>query len=130
MQLLELQSAARGELGERGEDRRPGSRQRGEARIALAHFHLGPFHCYQLTHPEHIHEVLVRKAKKFRKPTRLKQVFGPDFEPTQYRMLLFGLGMVLLMIWKPRGLISFRAPSIFLRERRLVRADVVSEGHG
>ena len=34
----------------------------------------------------------------------LKRVFGPDFEPTQYRMLLFGLAMVLLMIWKPRGL--------------------------
>ena len=60
----------------------------------------------------------------------LKRVFGPDFEPTQYRMLLFGLAMVLLMIWKPRGLISFRPPSIFLRERRLVRADMVKEGHG
>jgi branched-chain amino acid transport system permease protein len=60
----------------------------------------------------------------------LKRVFGPDFEPTQYRMLLFGLAMVLLMIWKPRGLISFRAPSIFLRERRLVRSDMVKEGHG
>ena len=34
----------------------------------------------------------------------LKRVFGPDFEPTHYRMLLFGLAMVLLMIWKPRGL--------------------------
>ena len=34
----------------------------------------------------------------------LKHIFGPDFEPTQYRMLLFGLAMVLLMIWKPRGL--------------------------
>jgi branched-chain amino acid transport system permease protein len=60
----------------------------------------------------------------------LKRVFGADFEPTQYRMLLFGLAMVLLMIWKPRGLISFRAPSIFLRERRLVRSDMVKEGHG
>src|SRR5437667_6299280 len=45
----------------------------------------------------------------------LTRVFGPDLELTQYRMLLFGLAMVLLMIWKPRGLISFRAPSIFLR---------------
>ena len=45
-------------------------------------------------------------------------------------MLLFGLAMVLVMIWKPRGLISFRAPSIFLRERRTVRADLVKEGHG
>jgi branched-chain amino acid transport system permease protein len=60
----------------------------------------------------------------------LKQVFGPDFEPTQYRMLLFGLAMVILMIWKPRGLIATRHPSIFLRERRAVRADLVKEGHG
>jgi branched-chain amino acid transport system permease protein len=45
-------------------------------------------------------------------------------------MLLFGLGMVLLMIWKPRGLVSFRAPSIFLRERRMVRAEAVREGRG
>ena len=36
----------------------------------------------------------------------LKQVFGSDFDPTQYRMLLFGLAMVLIMIWKPRGLIA------------------------
>jgi branched-chain amino acid transport system permease protein len=60
----------------------------------------------------------------------LKRVFGPDFEPTQYRMLLFGLAMVVVMIWKPRGLIATRQPSIFLRERRAVRADLVKEGHG
>jgi branched-chain amino acid transport system permease protein len=60
----------------------------------------------------------------------LKQIFGPGFEPTHYRMLLFGLAMVLIMIWKPRGLVSFRVPSIFLREARPVRADMVKEGHG
>jgi branched-chain amino acid transport system permease protein len=60
----------------------------------------------------------------------LKQVFGADFEPTQYRMLLFGLAMVVVMIWKPRGLIATRQPSIFLRERRAVKADLVKEGHG
>jgi branched-chain amino acid transport system permease protein len=60
----------------------------------------------------------------------LRRIFGPDFEPTQYRMLLFGLAMVLVMIWKPRGLISFRMPSIFLTERRRVRAELVQEGHG
>ncbi len=42
----------------------------------VAYFRLGPFPCYQFTHPDHIHEVLVRKAKSFHKPTRLKQVFG------------------------------------------------------
>ena len=36
----------------------------------------------------------------------LKQIFGNEFDPTQYRMLLFGFAMVLIMIWKPRGLIS------------------------
>ena len=61
----------------------------------------------------------------------LKQIFGHDFDPTQYRMLLFGLAMVLMMIWKPRGLIATREPSIFLHEaQRRVRADIVKEGHG
>ena len=36
----------------------------------------------------------------------LKTIFGRDFDPTQYRMLLFGFAMVLIMIWKPRGLID------------------------
>ena len=45
----------------------------------------------------------------------LKMVFGRDFDPTQYRMLLFGFAMVLIMIWRPRGLIGTRDPSIFLR---------------
>jgi len=60
----------------------------------------------------------------------LKDIFGSDFDPAQYRMLLFGLAMVLVMIWKPRGLISTRSPSIFLRERRTVRGGLVKEGHG
>jgi branched-chain amino acid transport system permease protein len=44
----------------------------------------------------------------------LKMVFGSDFDPTQYRMLLFGFAMVLIMIWRPRGLIGTRHPSIQL----------------
>ncbi len=60
----------------------------------------------------------------------LKEIFGNDFDPTQYRMLIFGLAMVVLMIWKPRGLISTREPSIFLKERRAVSGSLVKEGHG
>ena len=30
----------------------------------------------------------------------------------EYRMLFFGLAMVLIMVWRPRGLIAGRAPSI------------------
>ena len=60
----------------------------------------------------------------------LKVLFGNDFDPNQYRMLIFGLAMVLMMIWKPRGLISTREPSIFLKERRSVSGSLVKEGHG
>src|SRR6266571_5389015 len=48
----------------------------------------------------------------------LKQIFGPTFDPTQYRMLLFGLAMVAIMRWRPRGLIATRVPSVFFRKRR------------
>jgi branched-chain amino acid transport system permease protein len=74
--------------------------------------------------------IMIGGTEILRELTWLKQIFGEDFEPTQYRMLLFGLAMVVVMIWKPRGLISTRLPSIFLRERRAVRADLVKEGHG
>jgi len=60
----------------------------------------------------------------------LKHVFGKDFDPTQYRMLLFGFAMVLIMIWKPRGLISTREPSAFLERRKTVAAEFVREGRG
>ena len=60
----------------------------------------------------------------------LKAIFGPDFDPIRYRMLLFGLAMVLIMIWKPRGLISTREPSVFLKERKTIAADLLKEGRG
>ena len=60
----------------------------------------------------------------------LKLIFGNDFDPTQYRMLLFGLGMVLIMIWKPRGLVGTREPSAFYKERRTILGSFVKEGHG
>jgi len=48
----------------------------------------------------------------------LKQVFGTDFDPTQYRMLVFGFAMVAVMIWKPRGFVVTRDPSILLSKLR------------
>jgi branched-chain amino acid transport system permease protein len=60
----------------------------------------------------------------------LKLIFGNDFDPTQYRMLIFGFGMVLIMIWKPRGLVGTREPSAFLKEKRTVLGSFVKEGHG
>jgi branched-chain amino acid transport system permease protein len=60
----------------------------------------------------------------------LKQIFGPTFDPTQYRMLIFGLAMVAIMRWRPRGLIATRAPSVFLKKRRDISVDLVTEGRG
>ena len=60
----------------------------------------------------------------------LKSIFGSEFDPTQYRMLLFGGAMVLIMIWKPRGLISTREPTAFLHERKTISAKFVQEGRG
>ena len=58
-------------------------------------------------------------------------VFGiPDFDPAQYRGLLFGLSMVVMMVLRPRGFISTRSPSIFLKERKSVSGSLVKEGHG
>jgi branched-chain amino acid transport system permease protein len=48
----------------------------------------------------------------------------------QYRMLVFGLAMVAIMVWRPRGLIGTRQPSVFLKERKAVSKDLVTEGHG
>jgi len=60
----------------------------------------------------------------------LKLIFGADFDPTQYRTLLFGAAMVGIMLWKPRGLISTREPTAFLKERKAVSGSLVTEGHG
>ncbi|MFK8251291.1 high-affinity branched-chain amino acid ABC transporter permease LivM [Ancylobacter terrae] len=60
----------------------------------------------------------------------LKQFFGDDFDPSLYRMLLFGFAMVVIMVWKPRGLVSGRDPTIFLKERKSVSGSLVKEGHG
>ena len=60
----------------------------------------------------------------------LKQVFGEGFDPNEYRLLIFGLAMVAMMIWRPRGLISEREPSIVLKESKAISGSFVKEGHG
>lgn len=35
-------------------------------------------------------------------------------ELEHYRMLVFGAGMVLIMVWRPRGLVSRRNPTVYL----------------
>ncbi len=64
-------------------------------------------------------------------PRLMDVYFGvKDFDPAQYRGLLFGLSMVVMMVLRPRGFISTRSPSIFLKERKAVAGSLVKEGHG
>ncbi len=51
-------------------------------------------------------------------------------ELADYRMLIFGLSMVMVMLWRPRGLMAGRTPSASLHEARTVSAAYVKEGHG
>jgi len=60
----------------------------------------------------------------------LKEVFGNDFDPTQYRMLLFGFAMVLIMVVRPRGLIATRDASVHLGAPKRISGAHVGEGRG
>ena len=65
-----------------------------------------------------------------REVTFLKYVFGDDFNPALYRMLIFGLAMVVIMVWKPRGFVGSREPSAFLHRKKMVSGSFTKEGHG
>ncbi len=74
--------------------------------------------------------IMIGGTELLRELDWLKQIFGSGFDPTQYRMLIFGLAMVVMMVWKPRGLISTRAPSISLGKAKAISGTFVKEGHG
>ncbi|HEY0233580.1 MAG TPA: high-affinity branched-chain amino acid ABC transporter permease LivM [Afipia sp.] len=46
----------------------------------------------------------------------------------QFRMLVFGGAMVLLMIWRPRGLVGHRDPTVFLGAPTTISSTMVKEG--
>ncbi len=51
-----------------------------------------------------------------------------EFE--QFRLVIFGFAMVGIMIWRPRGLVSTREPTAYLKERRTISVEHVTEGRG
>ncbi|WP_027060368.1 high-affinity branched-chain amino acid ABC transporter permease LivM [Mesorhizobium loti] len=74
--------------------------------------------------------VMIGGTEALRELDFLKQIFGDDFTPELYRMLLFGMAMVIVMLWKPRGFVGSREPTAFLKERRAVSGSFTKEGHG
>jgi branched-chain amino acid transport system permease protein len=58
-------------------------------------------------------------------------LFGPNFTPELYRMLIFGVAMVLIMLFKPRGFVGTRTPTAFLHAgRKAISGEFSKEGHG
>lgn len=47
-----------------------------------------------------------------------------------YRMLIFGIALVLIMIVRPRGFISTRRPSVSLGRAEAIPADMIAQGKG
>jgi branched-chain amino acid transport system permease protein len=45
-----------------------------------------------------------------------------------YRMLIFGLALVVMMVLRPRGLVSGRTPTAALRQSREISAELVAQG--
>jgi branched-chain amino acid transport system permease protein len=74
--------------------------------------------------------VIIGAFELFREMSWLKAVMPAGFDPVQYRMLTVGLAMVLIMRWRPRGLVTRRDPTVYLKEKKAVSADLVAQGHG
>lgn len=74
--------------------------------------------------------VMVGGTELLREMEFLKQIFGPNFTPELYRMLIFGAAMVIVMVWKPRGFVGSREPTAFLFSRKNVSGAFTKEGHG
>ena len=55
-------------------------------------------------------------------------IMGVDL--VEYRMLFFGIALVVVMVLRPRGLVSGRTPSVSLGRAREISAELVAEGRG
>ncbi len=66
----------------------------------------------------------------FREMNFLKAVLPQGTDPIQFRMLAVGLAMVMMMRFRPRGFVTKRDPTVYLKEKKAVSGDLVSQGHG
>jgi len=48
----------------------------------------------------------------------------------EYRMLVFGIALVVMMVLRPRGLVSGRVPSVALGKAKEIAAELVAQGRG
>ncbi len=66
----------------------------------------------------------------FREMDFMKAVLPAGTEPIQFRMIAVGLAMVFMMLFRPRGFVTKREPTVYLKEKKAISGDLVAEGHG
>jgi branched-chain amino acid transport system permease protein len=71
--------------------------------------------------------VMVGGFEALRHTEGLQSIFGEGFDPALYRMLLFGVAMVGIMVWRPRGIVGTRSPTIVLHKAKPIPKDLVEE---
>ncbi len=74
--------------------------------------------------------VIMGSFELFRELGFLEAVLPEGTDPVHFRMLAVGLAMVLMMRFRPRGFVTRRQPTVYLKERKAVSGDLVKEGHG
>jgi branched-chain amino acid transport system permease protein len=74
--------------------------------------------------------VIIGAFELFREMNWLKAIMPEGFDPVQFRMLAVGIAMVMIMRWKPRGLVTKRDPTVYIKEKKAVSSDLVAEGRG
>lgn len=74
--------------------------------------------------------VIMGSFELFREMSFLKAILDESTDPIHFRMLAVGLAMVIMMRFRPRGFVTRREPTVYLKERKAVSGDLVKEGHG
>jgi branched-chain amino acid transport system permease protein len=74
--------------------------------------------------------VIMGAFELFREMGFLKAILDENTDPVHFRMLAVGLAMVIMMRFRPRGFVTRREPTVYLKERKSVSGDLVKEGHG
>jgi branched-chain amino acid transport system permease protein len=73
---------------------------------------------------------IIGAFEAFREMGWLTAIMPAGFDPVQFRMLAVGIAMVMIMRWRPRGLVTRRDPTVYLKERKAVSSELVAQGRG
>ena len=63
--------------------------------------------------------VMIGGTELLRELEFLKRIFGKISRRNSIACCLFGLAMIVVMVWKPRGFVGSREPSAFLHKRKM-----------